>query len=108
MRIIIISTMVGFGIEVLFLVDALGWISWCPGCVFQVLHHPSILVEGALFSRGSVLWGSLPFATLQWPIMGTVVGLILNLAAQVGHPATPPEIDSASAFQLGPHWPQPA
>lgn len=102
MRIIIVSTMVGFGIEVLFLIDVLGWISWCPGRVFQVLHHPSILVEGALFQRGSVLWGNLPFATLQWPIMGTVVGLILNLAPKSATPPLQRTPDSASASNSGP------
>ncbi len=102
MRIIIVSTMVGFGIEILFLVDVLGWISWCPNSVVEFLHYPSILLEGALFARGSVFWGSLPFATLQWPIMGTVVGLILNLAPKSATPPLQRTPDSASASNSGP------
>ncbi len=91
---IIISIIVGLGIEVLFLVDVLGWISWCPNAVVGFLHYPSILLEGALFARGSVLWGSLPLATLQWPVIGAVV-LLLHPGRKQDSPALQRRPDSA-------------
>ncbi len=83
---ILIGITVGLGIGVLFLVDVLGWISWCPGGVFEFLHNPSFLLEDALFQRGSIFWGSLPLVTLQWPVIGGLVGLLLQLIHKSANP----------------------
>ena len=104
---ILISIAVGLGIEVLFLVDVLGWISWCPNRVLGFLHYPSILVEGALFARGSIFWGSLPFATLQWPVIGGLVGLVLHLMRKQANPALQLTPGSASASNSGTNGPAP-
>ena len=104
---ILIGITVGLGIGVLFLVDVLGWISWCPGGVFVFLHNPSLLLEDALFHPGSVFWGSLLLATLQWPIIGGLVGLLLHLMHKSANPALQRTPGSASASNSGTSGPAP-
>ena len=98
---ILISTAVGLGIGILFLADVLGWVSWCPNDVLGFLHYPSVLLEGALFHRGSVFWGSLPLATLQWPLIGALVGLVLEVMSKSANPALSRTPDSASGSNSG-------
>ncbi len=104
---ILVGIAVGLGIQVLFLVDVLGWILWCPNDVLGFLHYPSVLLEGALFARGSVLWGSLPFATLQWPVIGGVFGLLLQLKRKQANPIPRRTAGSASASNSGSNGPPP-
>ena len=104
---ILISIAVGLGIGVLFLVDVLGWISWCPNGVLEFLHYPSMLLEDTLFQRSSVFWGSLSLATLQWPLIGVLVGLVLQLTRKAANPGLQGTSDSASGSNSGTSGPVP-
>jgi hypothetical protein len=87
---ILISTAVGLGVGALFLVNVLGWVPWCPSTVFMVLHYPFMVLAGALFPGEGGFWDSLPFVTLQWPIIGGLVGLVLQIKHRSANPVLAP------------------
>jgi hypothetical protein len=84
---IFISSAVGLGIGAFFLVNVLGWVAWCPSGVFMVLHYPFMLLACAVFPGESGFWDSLPFLTLQWPMVGGLVGLVLHIWHKSANPA---------------------
>lgn len=83
---ILIGTAMGIAVGALFLVNVLGWVSWCPSGVFTVLHYPSILLMAALFPGDSAFWNSLPFVAAQWPMIGALLGLVLHLRRKSANP----------------------
>jgi hypothetical protein len=92
---IIISTAVGLGIGLVFLVSVLEWVSWCPFSVFVVLHYPSILVIGAFFPGEVGFWGSLPYLPIQWPLLGALIGVVLHFRHRSACP-TPKQVSGSA------------
>jgi hypothetical protein len=104
---ILIGTAVGLGIGTLFLLNVLGWVSWCPSSVFMVLHYPTMLLAGAVFPGEAGFWDSLPFVTLQWPVIGGLVGVVLQLRHRSANPALQRTPGSGSVSSSGTSDPAP-
>lgn len=104
---ILISTGVGLGIGLLFLVSVLGWLPWCPSGIFMVLHFPSMILAGALFHGEAGFWGSLPFAPAQWPILGALAGFVLQRRHKSANPAIQRTSSSPPVCTSGTSGPEP-
>lgn len=98
---ILIGTAIGLVIGAAFLLNVLGWVSWCPSGVFMVLHYPTVLLAGAVFPGEAGFWDSLPFVTLQWPVLGGLVGVVLHLSHKAGNSALQRKPGSASISNSG-------
>ncbi len=98
---VIIGIGSGIAASLLFLIQTVGVVQWCPPWLFVMLHFPSTVLAFAL-SQGAFNLGMSPSpygVVLQWTSLGTLVGVILHLKHR--SQSSPSEIDSDQGQSLG-------